>query len=60
MKRMSKIMLLSLITGVLMLTACETDGPVENAGESVDRAVEDTGDAFEDAGESVEDAVENN
>lgn len=36
------------------LTACEEQGPAEEAGERIDEAVEDTGDAAEDAAEEVE------
>jgi hypothetical protein len=54
---------------VLPLLACETDGPIERAGEEVDEAVEDvraggetTGnkidDAIDEAKEDIEDAVE--
>lgn len=36
------------------LTACEREGPLEEAGEEADEAVENTGDAVEDAGEELE------
>lgn len=36
-------------TFMLGLTACDDQGPLEEAGEEVDEAVEDTGDAIEDA-----------
>ena len=39
----------------MCLTACEEDGPAENAGERVDEAGENAGDAMEDAGESIQD-----
>lgn len=35
----------------LAAVGCETDGPVESAGENVDEAVEDTREAAEEAGE---------
>lgn len=31
------------------LAACEDEGPMEEAGESIDEGVENTGDAIEDA-----------
>ncbi len=34
---------------VITLSACDSDGPLEEAGENMDDAVEDTGDAVEDA-----------
>lgn len=41
------------------LVACDVDeGPMEEAGESVDQGVENTRDATEDAANEVEDAVE--
>lgn len=42
---------LMLGTGAVSLTACEQDGPAENAGEQVDEAMEEAGDAIEDATE---------
>ena len=46
------------IMAVVALIGCESEGPMEQLGEKIDEAVEDTGEAFEDAGEAVEDAVE--
>ncbi|WGF88875.1 hypothetical protein [Marinivivus vitaminiproducens] len=44
--------------GATGLVACESDqGPMEEAGESVDDTVDDAGDAMEDAGDSAEDSV---
>lgn len=34
---------------VLGLSACQQDGPAEEAGEAIDNAVEDAGDKIEDA-----------
>jgi len=47
MQILMKILLISLFS--LGLVACEREGPMERAGESIDEAVEDTGDAIEDA-----------
>ena len=41
------------------LSACEEQGPVEQAGEAVDNAVEQAGDAIEEAGEAAEQATNN-
>lgn len=36
-------------TLIIPLSACERDGPMEEAGEEIDDAVEDAGDEIEDA-----------
>ncbi|MGM0952200.1 MAG: hypothetical protein ACQEW7_04370 [Pseudomonadota bacterium] len=46
-KTIAAAMFISALT--LTLSACEQDGPMEEAGEEVDEAVEETGDAVEDA-----------
>ncbi len=62
---MKKPLALFLALGLsLALTACEKDGPMEEAGEKVDRAVEKTKDALnpkgpaEKAGEKIDAAAE--
>ena len=40
------------------LAACDSEGPAEEAGETVDDAAEDAGDAAEDAGDAAEDAAD--
>jgi len=47
-----------LIVASIALTACERDGPMENAGEEIDEAVEDAGDSLEEAGDEIEDEVD--
>lgn len=42
----------------LALTACEQDGPMEEAGEAADDAADDLGDAAEEAADEVDDAVD--
>jgi len=44
--------------GVASATGCEDDGPMENAGESVDDAADDAADAVDDAADNVDDAVD--
>lgn len=41
----------TLLVSVLLVTlpACENEGPLEEAGEEIDEAAEDTGDAIQDA-----------
>lgn len=41
------ILLLALGLGGASLTACDSQGPAEEAGESVDDAVDDAGDALD-------------
>jgi hypothetical protein len=53
----------ALALSALLAAACassqkEPDGPVENAGEEVDEAADDTKDAAEDAGDKVEEATD--
>jgi predicted small lipoprotein YifL len=43
---------LALVFPLALLTACEQEGPLEQAGEEADQAVEDTGDAIDEATES--------
>lgn len=47
----SKAIAAALLASALMipLSACEKQGPLEEAGEEIDEAVEDAGDAVEDA-----------
>lgn len=57
LKKMAMAMLLGLMAfGVV---ACDNDeGPAEEAGESVDNAMDDAGDAMDDAGEEIQDKAE--
>ncbi|TQV78806.1 hypothetical protein FKG94_12350 [Exilibacterium tricleocarpae] len=50
----SLFIILTLAIGVV---GCE-EGPAEEAGEKIDRALDDAGDAVKDAGNAVEDACE--
>lgn len=47
-----------LAAATLAISACEPDGPAEQAGEAIDDASESMGDAAEDFGDSVGDAAE--
>lgn len=54
----NSLILLTLL-GSIALSACENnDGAFEEAGEQVDRSVENTKDAVEDAGDEIEDATD--
>ena len=55
LKRLS-IMLVA-ATFTLGLSACDTDGPAEDAGEKMDNAATDTGNAIEDACENVKEGA---
>jgi hypothetical protein len=49
----------AILLGFVMvaLPACEKEGPMERAGEAVDKAAKNTGDAVKEAGDKVKDAV---
>lgn len=49
--KLSKTIAAALFVSALMITlsACEEQGPLEEAGEKIDDTVEDAGDAIEDA-----------
>lgn len=51
------ILAAAVAVGATGLAACESQGPMEEAGESVDDTVNDAGDALEDAGDETEDSV---
>lgn len=42
---------------ILLLNACEKEGPAENAGEKVDEAIEETEEEAREAKENIEEAV---
>ena len=59
MFQLNKVLIcLVLIVAVVVMTGCESEGPMERVGEKIDEAAEDAGEALEDAGEAIEDAVE--
>ncbi|MDZ7753634.1 MAG: hypothetical protein U5S82_18810 [Gammaproteobacteria bacterium] len=49
----------AMVAGALFVTlsACDSQGPAESAGEKFDDAVEDTGKKMEEAGDSIRDAT---
>ncbi|GAB3351699.1 hypothetical protein GCM10027512_26240 [Chromohalobacter beijerinckii] len=53
-------MALALIIGMTAVgvVACDDEGPAEEAGESVDNAMDDAGDSMEEAGEDIQNAAE--
>ena len=40
------------------LTGCEEQGPFEEAGEEIDKTVDEASDELEEAGDEIEDAVD--
>lgn len=50
-------LLLATLMG-LAVAGCDNDGPAEEAGEDVDRALERGGEQIEEAGDKVEDAAD--
>ena len=59
MKRFAQGAITALMMIVLMfcLSGCTKEGPLEKAGQKVDKAIEKTGDQIEKAGEKVKDSV---
>jgi predicted small secreted protein len=53
-----KLLFVPLALGSLLLAGCPDDGPLEEAGETIDEGLEDTGEALEDAAEEIEDEVD--
>ena len=51
-KAMGAALILSLM--FVALAGCNSGGPAEDAGESVDDTVDDAGDSLEDAGDSMD------
>lgn len=49
---------LTLTTLVVLLSACEQQGPAEEAGEKIDQAMENISDSAKDAADTVGDKVE--
>ncbi len=52
-----KLMFVAPLTLLFFVAACQ-DGPAEEAGESIDEAVEETREAAEETGEAVDEAIE--
>jgi len=42
---------------VIGVTGCASDGPMEEAGEEIDQAVDDAADEIEEAGDEIDDHV---
>jgi hypothetical protein len=56
---MKKTQTLSLLLACGLLAGCpNNDGPMEEAGETIDEAAEDAGEAIEDGAEKVDDAID--
>jgi len=54
----TSLSLAALLAAGFLAVACESDGPMEEAGENLDNAGEEMVDAVNDAANDVEDAVE--
>jgi len=54
----SLLAILSCLAFLFAFTACEDQGPAEEAGEQIDEAAETTTEKVEEAGEEVQEAVE--
>lgn len=58
LKRTLTAGLASAAIAVLALTACEREGPMERAGERMDRGVEKAGESLERAGDRAQDRTD--
>ena len=47
-----------LVLGLAVLAGCEQKGPMEKAGQKIDKAVEDTGKGMQKAGEKAADKLD--
>ncbi|MCB2218719.1 hypothetical protein [Desulfofustis glycolicus] len=50
--------LLLCLLALFVFTACESEGPAEQAGEKIDNAVEEAQEGLEEAGDAIEDTAE--
>lgn len=51
-------LLVSLLASMMALSACEQDGPMEQAGEKIDNTADKAGDALNDAADDASDSLE--
>lgn len=58
MKNQRRIGLGTIIASLMILAACEQQGPAEPAGEKIDEAVEESRNSFEDAVEQAGEKLE--
>jgi predicted small lipoprotein YifL len=60
MKKSLKLLLLvCVLLAMVTFAGCRKKGPMQKAGEAVDKAAQKTGDAIKDAADDTKDAVEN-
>ena len=57
MKSLKHVLLVAVLISGFALVGCKEKGPLEKAGESVDKAAKKTGEAVKDAGEKTKDAA---
>ena len=57
MKSLGYVLLVTVLLGGFAVVGCKEKGPLEKAGESVDKAARKTGDAVKDAGDKTKDAA---
>lgn len=56
-RMLSRALLLAFVIGSLgMVSACEDQGPAEEAGEQIDESIEESADALEEAGDKLEES----
>lgn len=52
------ITMILLLAGSAWLSGCETEGPAEDVGESIDERTEEAGEQMEETGDEIQDEVE--
>lgn len=58
-RMLSRALLLTFVIGSLgMVSACEQQGPAEEAGEQIDETIEESGDKLEEAGDEAEESTD--
>ncbi|HET8808516.1 MAG TPA: hypothetical protein VFM76_09060 [Methylophaga sp.] len=58
-RMLSRALLLAFVIGSLgMVSACDEQGPAEEAGEQLDESIEESADALEEAGDEIEESTE--
>lgn len=58
-RMLSRALLLTFVIGSLgMVSACDDQGPAEEAGEEIDESMEESADALEEAGDELEESTD--
>ena len=58
MENLLRLVMVFFMAATLGLSACDSKGPAEKAGEKIDQAVENAGDTLEKVGDKIEEAAD--